>query len=959
MKVSSLILMLAMVVGTMNPCVFSQESVAQESASKSEDPRVAAREYKQDIQPLLSRHCIDCHGAEEQEGMLRLDALDSTFAGASAETWHDVLNRLNLGEMPPEDAAPIDAVSRRTLVNWIRDQLDRVALERKGNGNQTVLRRLTRYEYRNTLRDLLGIDLDFAKDLPPEPSSADGFQNNGVSLGMSALQIEYYLKAARLAMDKVIVEGDAPEVYRHRFDATSSTGNGRNRALYGNRMLPQGRFLGRMLEFPREGDFVVRVKAGAVVPDGMGVPRMRVAMGLRSDTQSPAKILGEIDVRNPETDQQVYEFRGRIEEFPLPGHNPKFPGITITLFNVYDDGIETPKPEKFKAIALNRDQKKQVSAAVKDHVPGLPLPPSVTKKNKAVAALQQVIGKLQRQIEELRLLSPEHKNQTDLAYRLFDIEVSRQAETRLIEDLANKDLQEDPQAFLSRYRKENVAALADRDVVLRQFQAIKPIDRKSKQLVAAKSVGPPRTTLVVDYLEFEGPIYGDWPPRHHTRLLPPSKAPERDRAQQAIASLMERAYRRPVTELDIAPVLDLYDEIRPTASSFEDAMRDSLAMVLVSPQFLYLFETNVDDSSQGNLQASDQDKSRQLSQYELASRLSYLLWSTMPDEQLMAVAKAGRLKRGEVMERQVRRMIADPRSENFVINFTSQWLDLSGLDRVAINPNYYPEFDESLKPMMKRETQAFVGEILRHDLSALNLIDSDFVMLNEPLAKHYGLATSAGSPRGGDFERVELRPEDQRGGLLTQGSFLMINSNGEDSHPIRRAVWVLDRLLDDPPAPPPPDVPELDSEQADFAKLPLKKQLEVHRTKDACNDCHRNIDPWGVAFESYDAVGLRRASVLRRVGKKTVLGLVDDVATLPNGAEIEGVEGLKTYLLQNDRDRFARALVSKLLAYGMGRTLIFEDRLAVEALVESFEQNDYRLSDLMVAIAQSEAFQNK
>ena len=955
MKVPRLILMITVVVGASCTFAVNQESAAQESV----DPDASLAIYNQDIQPLLKRHCLDCHGADEQEGMLRLDTLDSTFAGAAAETWHDVLNRLNLGEMPPEDAAPIDAASRRTLVNWIRSQLDRVALERRGGGNQTVLRRLTRYEYSNTLRDLLGIDLDFAKDLPPEPASADGFQNNGVSLGMSALQIEYYLKAARLAMDKVIVQGNAPEVYRHHFDTTSSAGSGRNDALYGNRMLPQGRFLGRMLEYPREGEFVIRVKAGAAIPEGMGVPRMRVAMGLRSDTQSPTKILGEIDVRNPETDQQVYEFRGRIEEFPLPGHNPKFPGITITLSNVYEDGLKTPKPVKYKAIALNGDQKKQVSAAVKDHIPELPLPSSITRKNKAVVAWQKTIGKLQRQIEELRLFSPDHKNQTDLAYRLFDIEVSRQAEMRAIEELAEKELQEDPQEFLARYVAENADTLADREVVLSQFQAIEPIDRKTKRIVGAKPVGPPRTTLVVDYLEFEGPIYSDWPPEHHTRLLPPSTASERDRAERAIAFLMERAYRRPVTDVDVAPVLDLYDEIRPTASSFEDAMRDSLAMVLISPEFLYLFEPNVDEPARGDFDGANQDEARQLSQYELASRMSYFLWSTMPDEQLMALAKSGQLNRSEVIEQQVRRMISDSRSENFVVHFTNQWLDLSGLDRVAINPNYYPKFDERLKPMMKRETQAFIGEILRHDLSALNLLDSDFVMLNEPLAKHYGIARADGGPRGGDFERVELQPGDRRGGLLTQGSFLMINSNGEDSHPIRRAVWVLDRLLDDPPAPPPPDVPELDSEQADVAKLPLKKQLEVHRTKDACNDCHRNIDPWGVVFESFDAVGLWRTSVLRRVAKKTVMGPVDDHATLPNGTEIAGVEGLKTYLLQHDRDRFAKALVSKLLAYGTGRSLVFEDRMAVETLVKSFEQNEYRLSDLIVAIAQSEAFQNK
>jgi hypothetical protein len=257
--------------------------------------------------------------------------------------------------------------------------------------------------------------------------------------------------------------------------------------------------------------------------------------------------------------------------------------------------------------------------------------------------------------------------------------------------------------------------------------------------------------------------------------------------------------------------------------------------------------------------------------------------------------------------------------------------------------------------MMREETEAFFAEVLHKDLSALNFIVSDFAMVNRPLARHYGLA----SPRGQFFERVDLEPEDGRGGLLTQASFLMINSNGEDSHPIDRAVWLLDRLLDDPPPPPPADVPELDSESPDFASLPLGKQLELHRKREACNDCHRGIDPWGLAFESFDAIGLKRTSVLRRVDNKTHRAPVADVAKLPNGKVVKGAQGLQAYLLEHERDRFARALVSKLLTYAADRSLILKDRPVVEALVKDFEQNNYRLRDLIVAIAQSEAFQNK
>jgi hypothetical protein len=340
----------------------------------------------------------------------------------------------------------------------------------------------------------------------------------------------------------------------------------------------------------------------------------------------------------------------------------------------------------------------------------------------------------------------------------------------------------------------------------------------------------------------------------------------------------------------------------------------------------------------------------------LASRLSYFLWSSMPDDRLFALAQDDQLGDPGLLAQQVHNMIADSRSDEFVNHFSDQWLNLSGIDRVAVNPEFYPDFDDALKAEMRRETQAFFAEVLRKDLSALNFVDSDFAMLNRPLAKHYGIQ----GPTGSKFERINLAPQDRRGGLLTQASVLLSNSTGEDSHPIRRAVWILERLLDSPPSPPPPDVPELDPDQPGFAQLSVKEQLELHREKDSCNNCHKGIDPWGIALENYDAVGKWRTQILRNAkngrGKKSP---VVASAQLPGGHEISGPEDLKQYLLNHDRDRFSAAIVRKLLSYSLGRTLELSDEPTVDELNRTFTDSDYRLSDLIVAIVQSDPFQHK
>ncbi|MBM81294.1 MAG: hypothetical protein CMJ78_11985, partial [Planctomycetaceae bacterium] len=452
------------------------------------------------------------------------------------------------------------------------------------------------------------------------------------------------------------------------------------------------------------------------------------------------------------------------------------------------------------------------------------------------------------------------------------------------------------------------------------------------------------------------------PPHHHTQILFPSdlaKSDEREYARQVLERFMQRAFRRPVTPEEVERKLKVYDVLRPSLSSLAATMREVLPEILVGHDFLYLTEP-----TDGNRQKQP------LTDFELASRLSYFLWSTMPDEKQFELARSGKLHEPRILAEQVRQMLKDDRSWRLVENFTDQWLNLSGLGRVAVNPDYYPDFDDRLKGDMRKETHHFFAEILRRDLSAMNLLDSDFTMLNRPLAEHYGIS----GPQDHRFVRVPLKPEDHRGGLLGHASILLSNSSGDDSHPIYRGVFIRDRLLGDTPASPPPDVPELKQDDPDFASLSLRAQLEMHRQKPSCNSCHRNIDPWGIPLENFDAIGRWRTEILKAKGKGTPPKFVNGVAkskrkrpsfikvdveansTLPSGKELHGIEDLKAHLLKHEQKRFATSLVRRLLAYSLGRSLELSDNKTVASLTKAFEKSEYQLDELIVAIAQSEPF---
>lgn len=797
-------------------------------------------DYDKQIRPVLLQLCGKCHGPDKQAADLRMDTLSTDFASGEAESWHDVLNRINLGEMPPPKAPQPTAEQRKLLVDWINHGL-RVAAEAKRYAEgRVVTRRLTRYEYQNSMVDMLGVRLDYARELPPEPMSPDGFLNNGATLEMSPLQMEAALNAARLGLAEAIVSGERPEVFEAAATKTA-VGKVPSGKVAGHEPV-NPEFLLDIAKFPRRGEFEIQIRAGAVIPPGHDYPRLRLSLGcIPGIIHVPHKVIGEVDVTAPVYAPQTFTFRGRVEDFPQPGDVPfgnvDFNGMVGLIDFLDADG-------------------KELRYADQAYV----TPPANNKNNK------------------------------------------------------NKNNKKNPKAEAAK-KPENEVPVAP--------QA--------------------RLDIVIEEVKFIAPLITSWPPASHEEILPAPAdgidAESDEYVQGVLERFMTRAYRRPVTPAEVEQTQTLYRAIRTRSESYEEAIRETLASVLISPHFLYIVEPR-SSASQGET----------INDYELATRLSYFLWSSMPDAELIELAAAGKLHEPETLAEQVRRMLADVKAGEFAQRFADQWFDLEALDRVAVNPEFFPNFDDHLKEDMRSETRHMLAEILRTNSSCLTLLDSDWTMLNRALAKHYGIA----GPRGSQFERVTLAADNRRGGLLAQGSFLLANSNGEQSHPIKRAVWILDRLLDSPPAPPPPDVPELDPESADLAGLSLKRQLEVHRQKEACNNCHRGIDPWGIPLEHYDAVGQ-----WREMGGGKKPAPVDAASVLPNGSEIEGLDQLKKFILDERQELFARSVTKRLATYALGRSLDSGDQATVAGLTESFIQHDFRLENLIVALVQSDIFQTK
>jgi hypothetical protein len=470
--------------------------------------------------------------------------------------------------------------------------------------------------------------------------------------------------------------------------------------------------------------------------------------------------------------------------------------------------------------------------------------------------------------------------------------------------------------------------------------------------------------LAVQWVEIEGPLHETWPPAGHRRLfgdLPQtrvgnhergqprlevvSKNPEVD-AERILRDFIRRAFRRAVTDDDIKPFLARVKAKLAEKYSFEQAVRVGLKSVLVSPEFLFLRE-----------------KPGKLDDFSLASRLSYFLWSSMPDDELLTLAEQKKLNQSDTIRHQVERMLKDPKAAAFTENFAGQWLGLRNIDFTVPDPTLYPEFDDVLKVAMVKETLLFFDEVLKNDLSLTNFVASDFTMLNGPLSKLYRIPGIEGLA----FRKVKLPPDSHRGGVMTQASILKVTADGTRTSPILRGKWVLERILGQAPSPPPPGTPAIDPDIRGAATI--RQQLDKHRHTPACASCHRHIDPPGFALENFDAIGGCR-EYYRSVGKGEAVTVdgrrmrylkgpaVDPADETPEGQRFANIDEYKQLLLK-DKDQLARALASKLLTYATGGPPGALDRPALDAIVAKVRGKEYGLRTLVHEIGQSELFQSK
>ncbi len=812
---------------------------------------------------FFETHCVRCHGPERRKGDLTLHDLDGEKPRpAELETWELVLDVLESGDMPPEDERQPDRAERAGAVDRIRDLLRQAAEEAADPSGAATVRRLSNFEYHNTMRDLLGIELDVTSKLPEDPTRPYRFNNTAEYLLMGLEQMDRYEEAARRAMASAIVDPTPPEVVRKRevYGAEARGGMPDPTVMQPDEISPFGnrnRTVANGMQVdraPQTGAFRIRLKASAILPPGVQEVPLRIMLGytivgVGAGHTDPAGLVDTLRLSNTVDDPQVFELTGRLENFPYqPEHSYRRggridgrlvvvpPHFTVTPVNDYDDGTLNDNP--------------------------------------------------------------------------------------------------DPLTM-------------------------------------------PRA--VIEWMEFEAPLTETWPPAHHARILFASPLRETDPqayVRAVLAAFLPRAFRRPVTteEIDRFAAIHAIVAEQPGQESLEASMRETLTMALISPDFLY-------HAAAG--EGTD-------SQHRIASRLSYFLWGSMPDEELFALARAGRLRDPEGVAAQVERLLADARARDFVTNFTTQWLALDKLHNVPINLERFPRFlytiprgerqgaevrnRTTVRDSMHAETIAFVHELIRGNRSLLEIVDADFAMLNQRLALHYGVE----GVHGDQLRPVDVSDVPHLGGLLTQGSVLIGNSNGTAPHPVYRAVWLREAILGDEVPPPPADVPALEDSVGEQAasSLSLKAALELHRTRQSCSVCHARLDPWGIPLEEYDATGRFRpvvpppgtrvpgfdarthqslAAYLESVDRLHTVAVESD-AQLPHGPEVRGVAALKRYLLEQRRDDIAENLIRKLLTYGLGRELTWRDRPTVDILVQHAEQNDYRLEDILVHLCQTELF---
>lgn len=810
--------------------------------------------FRKSIAPVLAQKCIACHGPDSTMANLRVDRLDpDLLAGPDVDRWRGIYKVLSNSEMPPDDEPEyrLAAADRKTIVDWLSEELSKASVVRRNKSEHSSFRRMTKYEYNYALQDLLGLPYPIANSLPPETASEDGFQNSSDLLQMSAMQFEAYRELGLKALQRVTVMGERPAPVTYLISiqevmnqmagdktrlfnkADENYRNHRNRPHLLNQSTGEGLHFAGANAVPQPGAFAGRNPD--VSPVVFVLPRAN-ELKMNLDRFLPDEGLMRVRIR--------------------AGRTTKEPDEYASLRLIFS--AHTSNNANFSQVVSQRD---------------LPITAAADK--------------------------PE--------FIEFDIPLS--------------EIQRNP------FRKlETTFPRRDEFLHIRNESSTRG--------------GKEPLQVVIDYIEVSAPHFDHWPPQSHLKIFIESenKSDEQVYGREVLTRFLERAWRRPVAADEVVPFLDLFSKYRPDFDTFEGTMLEVLATVLATPEFLYLTQRSA--ASDDALRPAAQ-KPGTISDHELATRVSFFLWSSVPDEELLQLARKGTLKDPAVLTSQVNRLLADPRTERFSRHFAEQWLGLDGLDSVTHVK------DAALREAMRQEPIAFFREALHSNSSVMDLLHSDYVVVNERLGQHYGIPGVFG-PR---FRKVPIAEQTHRGGILTAAAMLTMNSDGADSHPLKRGVWLLERILQDPPPPPPADVPKVDLTDPRILEMTLKERIADHRNQPACVSCHSRIDPWGIAFENYDALGAWRTTIKNQP--------VDANSVLFNKQELAGVDGLKRHLLADRQDQFARAMVHRMSAYALGRPLTFADHAEVDALTVQFRKKSDGLTDLIHLVVSSNLFNSK
>lgn len=774
------------------------------------------------VQPFFQSHCVRCHNARKHEGDLRLDLLGVDYSSPkNMGHWEEIMHRLNSGDMPPKEEPRPKPAEVARVAEWIVGQLHEAEAIRQSGSERVAFRKLTREEYANTTRDLLGVTFDVKSPngLPEDPDW-HGFERIGSVLTLAPAHVEKYLPAAETVLDEALSLRPEPQrevirwtPYDLRFKGAEKEYEARGIADQVRlELIPNNHVSDTWpIEIKHSGEYLIRFKLSGLRPAGGRAPRLKVYLSSIDQT------LLERDVDAPEDKPTTIEARVHLAAGKYP----------VRLAN----SVPGPDP----------------GARRSRHGPG------------AVAFTNM-------------------RNRAPWQLKLTDDD----------------------------------------------YQPIEP-------------------TLILDSVEWDGPIVESWPTAAHRRIFFGGEDAKKDTAyaREILSRFATRAWRRPVTLEEVDRLLKPVAVALELGDSFEQAVKQGLVAVLCAKSFIYLEEGRA------------ADRSGRLSDWELASRLSYFLWSSLPDERLLEVARKGKLQERDTLLSETRRMLADPKAAAFAQSFPRQWLQLRKVGMFVPDKGLYPEYDDNLEQSMSAETVGYFGEVLRTNGSVRQFLDSDWTMLNERLAVHYGIE----GVRGDELRRVHLKPEHHRGGLLTHASILSLTSDGTRHRPVHRGAWILESIIGKPPPPPPANVPPLSSPAPDQQKTTLRQKLELHRSDPNCTACHNKIDPLGMAFDNYDAIGRWRTLETLKEGTGDNPAL-DPSGQLPDGREFKDSHELRQILL-TDADKFAAAFTEKLATYGLRRSLTFTDREALKPVVEGAKKQDYRLVSLIEGFVTSPLFSKR